>query len=68
MEHAILEANLGKIDTEIARLYLIDKIPMIDIATELDITRSTVSRRMKGIIERVNAAAKRIADQDKGAG
>ena len=34
METAIREANLGNDDTDIAKRYLIDQIPQIEIAAE----------------------------------
>ena len=43
METAIREANLGNDDTDIARRYLIDQVPQIDIAAEFGWERSTIS-------------------------
>lgn len=60
MEQAIREANLGEEDTTIARRCLISKWPHADIAAEVDCDRSTVSKRLKRIIRRVEAAAERI--------
>ena len=53
MERAIYESNLGREDTIIATRYLIEHIPQIDIAAEFGCERSTVSRRLKNIIGRV---------------
>lgn len=60
METAISEANLGNSDSLIAKRYLIEQIPQIDIAIELDLERSTVSRRMPSIISRVEQTAQRL--------
>ena len=64
MEKAISEANLGNSDSLIAKRYLIERIPQIDIAIELDLERSTISRRMPSIIERVEKTAQRLNAQN----
>ena len=50
METAIREANLGNDDTDIAKRYLIDQIPQIEIAAEFGWERSTISRRISRIL------------------
>ena len=60
METAIQEANLGNDDTDIARRYLIDQIPQIDIAAEFGWERSTISHRLKRILLKVEATAKKL--------
>ena len=60
MENAIFEANLGNSDSLIAKRYLIEHIPQIDIAIEMDLERSTVTRRMPFIISRVEQTAQRL--------
>lgn len=60
METAISEANLGNSDSLIATRYLIEHIPQIDIAIEIDVERSTVSRRLPQIIARVEQTAQRL--------
>jgi hypothetical protein len=60
MEKAISEANLGNSDSLIAKRYLIERVPQIDIAIELDLERSTISRRMPKIISKVEQAAQRL--------
>lgn len=60
METAISEANLGNSDSLIAKRYLIEHIPQIDIAIELDMERSTVSKRMPFIIKRLEHTAQRL--------
>lgn len=57
LETVIEQANLGREDTEIAKLYLIDQIPQIDIAVEYGYDRSTISKRVKEITVKVERAA-----------
>ena len=63
METAISEANLGNSDSLIAKRYLIERIPQIDIAIEMDLERSTISRRLPSIIDRVEKTAQRLSSQ-----
>ena len=60
MEKAIFEANLGNSDSLIAKRYLIERVPQMDIAAELDVERSTISRRLPTIIERIEKSAQRL--------
>lgn len=60
MEVAISEANLGDSDSLIAKRYLIEHIPQIDIAIEVNMERSTISRRMPAIMKEVERAAHRL--------
>lgn len=60
MEKAISEANLGNSDSLIAKRYLVDRIPQIDIAIEMDMERSTISRRLPRIIAQIERAAQRL--------
>lgn len=59
-ERIILQANLGKEDTKIAEMYLLDAIPQIEIGAELNLTRSTVSRRLLKILDKVERTASKI--------
>lgn len=59
-EKIILQANLGKEDTKIAEMYLLDAIPQIEIGAELNLTRSTVSRRLLKILDKVERTASKI--------
>lgn len=52
-EKLIYEANLGIEDSNIAKLYLIDKIAQVDIAAELDIDRKTVCVRLSRIVTKL---------------
>lgn len=60
METAIDQANLGRDDSAIAKRYLIDQWPQIDIAAELGWGRSTVCGRMPRILRKVEQAARRM--------
>lgn len=57
METCIEQSNLGQTDTLIARRYLINQLPQIEIAAELGWTRSTVSQHIPRIIRKVQMAA-----------
>ena len=63
MEKAISEANLGNSDSLIAKRYLIERIPQIEIAIELNLERSTISRRLPSIVDRVEKTAQRLSSQ-----
>ena len=60
METAIREANLGNDDTDIAKRYLIDQIPQIEIAAEFGWERSTISRRISRILLNLENAADKL--------
>lgn len=60
LEEAIDQANLGELDTLIAQRYLIDQIPQIDIATEIGVERSTISRRLPRIFDRIIWTAEQL--------
>ena len=57
---AIDEANLGVVDTMIARRYFLDKMPQADIAAELDVTRVTVTNHARHIRGRLTDVASRL--------
>ena len=63
MERAITEANLGRENTAIAKLYLIDRLPQIEIAIELCIDRDTVSKRLPEITKKVENAIFRMKSE-----
>nr|DAZ31351.1 MAG TPA: FocB protein-alpha, helix-turn-helix, TRANSCRIPTION.4A [Caudoviricetes sp.] len=60
LETAIKEAALYRDDELIARRYIIEKWPQMDIAAELGWERSTVSHHIPYIFDEVCRAAKRI--------
>ena len=53
----IEEANLGHNDSTVAKRYLIDQWPQIEIAAELGWCRTTVSERIPRILNKVRLAA-----------
>lgn len=57
MEEAIDQANLGTFGTFVAKKYLIEQVPQIEIAEELGYDRTVISRKMKYIIARVSYTA-----------
>jgi DNA-binding MarR family transcriptional regulator len=57
---AIEESALSRTDEKIAKRRLVEKCEIIDIACELGYERSTISKRLKRIILRVEEIAERI--------
>lgn len=57
---AIREANLGLSDQAIAQRYLVDRLPQVDIAVEMGLDRSTVTKRLRTIKPRVVGAATKL--------
>lgn len=53
MLECIEEANLGQLDTTVAKRYLIDQWAQIDIAAELGLGRTTISDRIPRILNKV---------------
>lgn len=60
LERCIEEACLGVNDTLVAKRYLIDKWPQIEIAAEMGWARSTVSVRVPHIICKIQHTAKKL--------
>ena len=60
MERCIEEANLGTVDTGIAKRYLLDGWAQIDIAAELGWTRGTVSSHVFRILDKVLRTAQKL--------
>lgn len=58
-ENAILEANLGREDERIARLYYIDQLPMIDIGFEMGYERKAIGARLRRIEEKIRRSLDR---------
>lgn len=54
---AIDEANLGLADRHIVERYLIDRLPQIDIACEMGLSRKTVNRRLQQATPKIGRAA-----------
>lgn len=60
MEAVIHQANLGREDEKIAQLYFLDKLPQVDVATELYLGRVTVQRRIPGIMQRMRETSSKL--------
>lgn len=60
LDIAIKEAALYRDDELIARRYIIDKWPQMDIAEELGWDRSTVSHHLPHILDEIKRVTKRI--------
>lgn len=56
MERRIADARLGRTNSTIARMRLIDRMDYIDIGAEVGYDRTTVARRMRTIINTLNGA------------
>lgn len=63
VETAIAEANLGEEDTLIAQLCIISRWPHADIAAKLRCDRSTVSKRVGKILEKVERTAEMLKEE-----
>lgn len=59
-ETVIEQASLGVEDTIIAHRCLIERMPQIDVAIELDVDRSTISYRLPAILEKVRRTANKL--------
>ena len=60
METVIYQSNLGREDAKIAQLYFVDKLPQVDVATELYIGRATVQRRLPGIVREMQRTSSKL--------
>ena len=60
MEAVIHQANLGREDENIAQLYFVDKLPQVDVATELYLGRATVQRRLPVIMQRMRDTSSKL--------
>lgn len=59
-ERVINEAMLSAEDKEIVRLYIVEQLPQVDVAGELHMDRSTISRRMDKILTEARRTARRL--------
>lgn len=59
-ERVIGQAMLSAEDKEIVRLYIVEKLPQVDVAGELHMDRSTISRRMDKILTEARRTARRL--------
>lgn len=60
METVIYQANLGRENEKIAQLYFVDKIPQVDVATELYLGRATVQRRLPEIKKQLRRTSSKL--------
>lgn len=60
IESVIYQANLGREDEKIAKLYYVDKLPQVDVATELYLGRATVQRRLPGILHKMQKTSTKL--------
>ena len=60
METVIYQSNLGREDAKIAQLYFVDKLPQVDVATELYLGRATVQRRLPDIMARMKETSSKL--------
>lgn len=59
-ERLIGQAMLSAEDKEIVRLYIVERLPQVDVAGELHMDRSTISRRMDKILTEARRTARRL--------
>ena len=60
LERVIEQANLGSENERIARLYYLEQIPQVDVATELYLGRATVQRRLPKILGRMRSTSQKL--------
>ena len=56
----IREAGYSAEDAEIVRRHIVGKLPQMDVAAELYVSRSTISRRLPEIYARAKMVARRM--------
>lgn len=59
-ERVISEAMLGAEDRKIVHLYIVERLPQVDVADALHMDRSTISRRMGEILKEAQRTAERL--------
>ena len=59
-ERVLGQAMLGREDRKIGRMYILERMPQIDIAEEMNMDRSTISRRMEKIITEARRTAEKL--------
>lgn len=59
-EIVIREAALGVENTRIAEMYLLDAIPQVEIGAEIGLERSTISKRLPKIIDKIERTARKL--------
>ena len=66
MKASIKEANLGTKDTDIAKMYLLERKAQIDVADCCGIDRKTLHRHLPFIFEKVEFTATKLGFLQKG--
>ena len=66
MKRSIHEANLGRDDTQIAELYLLERKAQVDTADCCGIDRKTLHRHLPFIFEKVEFTANKLGFLQKG--
>lgn len=66
MKASIKEANLGTKDTDIAKMYLLERKAQIDVADCGGIDRKTLHRHLPFIFEKVEFTATKLGFLQKG--
>lgn len=56
----IRQGSFCQEDADIIRLYLIDKLPQIDVAEEIGISRRSINRRLPDILKRAQSVAEKL--------
>ena len=59
-EAVIRQAALGIEDTRIAEMYLLDAVPQVEIGAELGLSRSAISKRLPGIVDRIERTSRKL--------
>lgn len=59
-EQIISQAGYSEQDAEIVRRYIIGKMPQIDVAVEMNVARSTITRRLPHIYARARHTAAKL--------
>ena len=59
-ERVIEETGYSREDAEIVRRYIVGKLPQTDVAVDLCMERSTLSRRLPGIYSRARQTAQKL--------
>lgn len=63
----ISRSNLGKTDSKIAKLWLIDGLLLADIGAEMGFDRSTIGKRVHNILEKIEKVSQNhcVSSQNK---
>ena len=60
LEDCIIQANLGKRDEDMVKMYLIDKMPQVEIAEEFGCSRTTVYKHLTNAINKIAVTNQRL--------